>query len=112
MIKEYNIPQTIHDKIMKRMRVTDEEEYSEYLKGLEVEASTYISTKSIFPYEKIEEKQLEMFRGLYIQYTMFSKVEKEEIAQDKINLLNELIEALNVKHEIKNNSGERGVKFL
>lgn len=111
-MKEYNIPRTIHEKVMKRMKVENEEEYSEYLKSLEEEACTYISTKVIFPYEEIDVKQLEMFKGLYIQYTMFSKVEKEEVAQDKIVVLNELLESLNIKNGIKKDSVKKGVNFL
>lgn len=100
MFDKKNIPETLHYRVKKILGMTSSEsenEYDSFLNSLAIEAKVYISTKlDNGAVLKIEQEKLAV--DLYVQYSMFSKTENENVARDKIITLDGLLDSINSKY--------------
>lgn len=104
-----NIPDTILKKARIANRMT-EEEFATYLEQLQEEGRTYCL--NFFTTEDVEESLLKLCTEHYVQYTIFSKIEYEEVSRDKLDTLHSIIVAYNKNYESKIPKLAKGVKFL
>lgn len=88
----------------------EEQNYKEMLESLSSEAITFLGMK-IHKDLELEEKEFNLLRSLYVQYSLFSKMENEEIAQDKMDLLIGTINSINsrYKKELEKNNSFLGI---
>ncbi|PID67415.1 MAG: hypothetical protein CR959_00315 [Fusobacteriales bacterium] len=107
------IPQTLLEKVRRAMRL-EETEFEEYVESLEAEALAYIGSLLYTDVDKIDDEIKKIMIGFYLQYALYSKLEKDEISQDKLDFLNSYITGFNDKTERvnKTNGTQRGVKFI
>ncbi|KYM49451.1 hypothetical protein MWG07_11890 [Fusobacterium necrophorum] len=104
-----NIPEIILKKVQVAMRL-QAPEFQEYLRSLEKEARVYI--KHFFIVEEVEEEVMKLCIDLHVQYTLFSKIEYESIAEDKLQTLHNIIRSFNESYEKKNPVKRGGVTFI
>lgn len=112
----YTIPQTLLDKVKRAMRM-EEIEFNEYLISLEQEALAYIESLIYADVNSLNNEVKKIMISFYIQYALYSKLEKDEISQDKLNFLDNYIAGYNDKLEKetqrkKIDGNNRGVKIL
>lgn len=94
----YNIPQSLLDKVRRAMRL-EEEDFNIYLDSLEIEAKAYVKNLLYLDFETLEEENKNILISFYMQYALYSKIEKDEISQDKLEFLNSYINGFNAKVE-------------
>lgn len=91
-----NIPKSILEKSRLANKMT-EEDFKNYLENLENEGKAYID--NFLKDKNIKSEILELCINLYLEYSIFSKIEYEDISRDKLNLLHNIIKELNEKYE-------------
>lgn len=103
-----DIPHTLHTRVKRILGNPVEEDYSSFLQGLKSEADVYINLKLDDGIE-LEPVQKRLAVTLYVQYSMFSRTENENIARDKIITLDGLLDACNQKYR---SSKKENTKFI
>lgn len=113
MASSYTIPQGLLDRVKRLMKLEDDE-YNEYLSSLELEAQAYIKGLLYIEYDNLDDEIKKIMVSFYIQYALYSKLEKDEISQDKLDFLNNYIQGYNSKIEKtgKDDLLVPGVKFI
>lgn len=97
-----DIPQSLHNRVKRILGITNSEDYESYIATIISEAEVFLKMKlSDGIVLADDEKRLAI--NLYVQYTMFSKTENENVARDKIITLSELISSVNEKYSEKKN---------
>ncbi len=94
----YTIPQGLLDKVKRLMRLNDEE-FETYLASLEMEAKAYVMGLLYVDYDTLDSETQKIMNSFYLQYALYSKLEKDEISQDKLDFLNNYIQGYNSKLE-------------
>lgn len=112
---KYNIPQSILDKVKWLMGLEDDD-FTGYLEGLEQEAKAYIKGLLYVDIDTLDEETVSIMVSFYMQYALYSKIEKEEISKDKLDFLISYIDGYNSRLEKLDNGKIRkpgeGVTFL
>lgn len=104
-----NIPETILRKARLASKLT-EEQFAEYLTQLQREAEVYCL--NFFITNEVSEEVLALCIDLYVQYSLFSKIEYEEIGRDKLDTLHSIIASFNANYEKKTPIISKGVRFI
>ena len=104
-----NIPETILNKVRIAMKLQPEA-FESYLKDLEAEGKVYV--KSFILDQEAEETVINLCVQLYVQYQLFSKIEYEEISQDKLETLHSIINTQNSVYQKKNQLLAKGARFI
>lgn len=104
-----NIPEIVLKKVQVAMRLQPDE-FQQYLKSLEKESKVYV--KHFFIVDEVEEEVMKLCVDLQVQYTLFSKIEYESIAEDKLHTLHNIINSFNETYEKKNPAKRGGVTFI
>lgn len=111
MVKKYNIPESLLSKVQKIMRM-ENDEFEEYLKTLLEECKAYSKGLLLVDYDKLDNSIKEILNTFYMQYALYAKIEKDEISQDKLVILNHYISGLNSKEEKIKSENKNKVNFL
>ena len=104
-----NIPDIILRKVQVAMKLK-EEEFQSYLTLLKTEAEAYVM--NFFVVTSVDENVKNICIDLHVQYTLFSKIEYERVAEDKLRTLHEIIDAFNTNYEKRRPIVRGGVTFL
>lgn len=94
----YNIPQSLLDRVKRAMKM-EEEDFKTYLSSLETEAGVYVKNLLYVDFNSLDEENRKIFISFYLQYALYSKIEKDEISQDKLDFLHTYINGFNERVE-------------
>lgn len=112
----YVIPQTLLDRVKRAMKL-EEKDFKIYISSLELEARVYVKNLLYVDFDSLDPANKSIFISFYLQYALYSKIEKDEISQDKLDFLHTYINGFNSrvekleKDKINSQTGG-GVSFL